>query len=74
MNRDVQTDAMRAEMFTQIDPIRKIKDIQVGCTPMESQSTQTESRIEEIKIQRLVEHSNLEQALEKESDEPLTET
>lgn len=63
VNRDVQTDAIQVEMSTQMDPIKESKEVQVGCQPKEFKATQTESRIEEIKVQQLAEHGQLEKAL-----------
>ena len=63
MSRDAQTDAMRAEMATQMDP-EKISQEAQAVAEMQVKGTQTESRIEEMKIQRLVEHSNIENLFE----------
>ena len=59
-------------MATQMDPIKESKETQAGCTPYCSQSTQTESRIEEIKIQQLVEHTTMGEqvSLKTDPDEP----
>ena len=63
MSRDAQTDVIRAEMATQMDPEKINREAQ-AVAEMEVKGTQTESRIEEMKIQRLVEHSNIEHLLE----------
>ena len=49
-----------------MESAQEYKQTQVGCNPMEVKSTQTESRIEEIKIQQLLEHNSLEAGLDKE--------
>ena len=63
VSRDAQTDVIRAEMATQMDPEKINREAQ-AVAEMEVKGTQTESRIEEMKIQRLVEHSNIEHLLE----------
>ena len=72
VSRDAQTDAERVEMSTQMEPEKESKETQAGCLSMEPKSTQTESRLEELKIQRLVQYNTFDTVLDNETLETLT--
>lgn len=53
IDREAQTDPTQATTFTQSEAIKESKETQIG-GPCEARSTQTESHIEERKIQQLI--------------------